>query len=166
MGHQLETLYARLFSFMVHLGHTVAEHLDVIRGLLHWDYVCQHRHRPRKGWEDTPPDASVWKTVMQHVLRHPEHIVALPRRRATSAQTCPSFLALVAQVRDVHKHLFAYMFTFDIGKYATEGTIDRKTPTLLLAYYGAKEGGVLLYAGRMPPSLPRVPLDQGVVDGV
>lgn len=165
MGHQLETLYARLFSFMVHLGHTVKDDLDVIRGLLHWDYVCQHRHRPRKGWEDTPPDAPIWKSVMQHVLRHPEHVVVLPRRRATSAQMCPSFLALVAQIRDVHKQLFVQMIPFDIEKYATEGTIDRKTPTLLLAYYRAKEG-VSLYVGRMPPSLPRVPLDQGVVDGV
>ena len=47
IGHQLEDLFRRLYSF---LESTVVNDLDVIIGLMKYDYLNNHKYKPRKPW--------------------------------------------------------------------------------------------------------------------
>src|SRR5690606_12856639 len=59
IGHQLEDLFARLWSFL-EADRPDGLDTDVAFALLRIDYYMQHKHKPRKTWWDGRLDKQSW----------------------------------------------------------------------------------------------------------
>lgn len=68
IGHQLEDLYARLWSFLQ--VDASAGVLDTAFGLLKVDYYMQHKYKPRKLWWDERLDKREWTDGLKAAALH------------------------------------------------------------------------------------------------
>lgn len=118
IGHQLEDLFVRLLSFLEN-RHT--EELQVILGLMKYDYYLNHRHRPRKVWWDWTLDKKEQSACLRKALQSPEQVSGDFREQAFSE-------------RQLFKHAVIELLPFDLQSYLECGEIIFQDQ-LLLAYY-------------------------------
>lgn len=138
IGHQLEDLFSRLWSFLVSVnsGETagidneVKEKLDldVVLGLMKYDYFLNHNYKPRKIWWDYMLEKSEWSRWMKKLGDSPEVVSA-------------EFVALGLQERELHKHAVLELMPFDMARFLETGELRKDRHTLLIMLYALGQEG-------------------------
>ncbi|QAY66713.1 B12-binding domain-containing radical SAM protein [Paenibacillus protaetiae] len=131
IGHQLEDLYTRLWSFLTEEGARLSEGRldpDIAFGLMKLDYYSGHHYKPRKTWWDAVMDKSDWNSWLKRLAERPEDISA-------------EFAGLGLAERELQKHAVLEKLPFDLKRYLDSGTIDKTNGTLLLTLYALEGAG-------------------------
>ncbi|SMQ69740.1 Radical SAM superfamily enzyme YgiQ, UPF0313 family [Bacillus sp. OV166] len=129
IGHQLEDLFRRLHAF---LGHQKVNDLDVIIGLMKYDYLKNHKYKPRKPWWEASFDKEKRTQIYKQISEHPSMLG-------------PSFIDLGLDEKDLYKHTMLEEISFDIALYQTTGKIN-KQPSSVLAYFDPMKGRTLIFS--------------------
>jgi anaerobic magnesium-protoporphyrin IX monomethyl ester cyclase len=118
IGHQLEDLFRRLFSF---LQEKSVGDMDIIIDLMNYDYLINHKYKPRKPW---------WEQTMEKGRRTDIY------RLITESPMLPGekFSQLKLDEKDLYKHTVLEDLSFDLTRYFNTGEIN-KHPGYLLAYF-------------------------------
>jgi anaerobic magnesium-protoporphyrin IX monomethyl ester cyclase len=123
IGHQLEDLFHRLYSFLE--SQLIKEKdLETIVGLMKYDYLRNHKYKPRKPWWEASFDKEQRNLLYKQISVYPS---ALGQ----------AFVNLGLDEKDLFKHTMLEEISFDLALYLTTGTI-KKQPTCLLAYFDPK----------------------------
>lgn len=118
IGHQLEDLFQRLQQF---LQAKEVDHLDIIVGLMKFDYLRNHKYKPRKPWWETSLDKKTRNELYQQVLAAP-------------AILGEAFVGLGLDEKELYKHTMLEEISFDLNHFLHSGEIQH-TPSFLLAYF-------------------------------
>ncbi|KQN96010.1 B12-binding domain-containing radical SAM protein [Paenibacillus sp. Leaf72] len=133
IGHQLEDLFSRLWSFLNSYQHEqqlageARPDMDVIMGLMKYDYFLNHKYKPRKTWWEFTMDKAVWGSHMRSLVERPEKV-------------SDSFAALGMSEKELHKHAVIERLPFDLEAYFADGSIQKNTHTLLVVLYAMEAG--------------------------
>ncbi|OPA76846.1 B12-binding domain-containing radical SAM protein [Paenibacillus selenitireducens] len=121
IGHQLEDLFTRLYSF---LTSRETQQMDVILGLMKFDYFLNHKYKPRKIWWDFTLEKSEWAAHIKHIAQHPESV-------------SEAFKALGLNEKELQKHAVIEVLPFDLPSLIGEEAPSKKVeqPTLLIVLY-------------------------------
>lgn len=138
IGHQLEDLFSRLWSFLasVNSGETAGIEdevrekldLDVVLGLMKYDYFLNHNYKPRKIWWEYMLEKSEWSRWMKKLGDSPEVVSA-------------EFAALGLQERELHKHAVLELMPFDMACFLETGELRKDRHTLLIMLYALGQEG-------------------------
>ncbi|MFC4798001.1 B12-binding domain-containing radical SAM protein [Neobacillus sp. GCM10023253] len=128
IGHQLEDLFRRLHSFLVKKA---VPNLDVISGLMKYDYLKHHKYKPRKPWWEAGLEKSERSKIYKRISETPQLIG-------------PEFLKLELDEKELYKHTMLELLSFDLTKYFLNGEIDHQASGLL-AYFDATNLETLLF---------------------
>jgi len=138
IGHQLEDLFSRLWSFLasVNSGETAGIEdevrekldLDVVLGLMKYDYFLNHNYKPRKIWWQYMLEKSEWSRWMKKLGDSPEVVSA-------------EFAALGLQERELHKHAVLELMPFDMARFLETGELRKDRHTLLIMLYALGQEG-------------------------
>ncbi|PLS02810.1 B12-binding domain-containing radical SAM protein [Neobacillus cucumis] len=128
IGHQLEDLYRRLYSF---LKERSVENLDVIEGLMKFDYLRNHKYKPRKPWWESSIDKGERSQLYRQILDQEISIG-------------DSFSQLELDEKELFKHTMLEKLTFDLNHYLITGDI-RSKPGHLLAYFAPSNDQTLIF---------------------
>lgn len=118
IGHQLEDLFRRLYSF---LEERSVENLDIIAGLMKYDYLRNHKYKPRKPWWEASYDKGERSQLYKQILDNPTMLG-------------DHFSQLQLDEKDLYKHTLLEELTFDLGEYLTTGHLQKKTGHLLVFF--------------------------------
>ncbi|MBS4212060.1 B12-binding domain-containing radical SAM protein [Neobacillus rhizophilus] len=118
IGHQLEDLFRRLHSFLVKRA---VPNLDVISGLMKYDYLKHHKYKPRKPWWEAGLEKSERSKIYKRISETPQLLG-------------PEFLKLELDEKELYKHTMLELLSFDLTKYFLNGEIDHQSSGLL-AYF-------------------------------
>ncbi|MBA4537359.1 B12-binding domain-containing radical SAM protein [Bacillus aquiflavi] len=118
IGHQLDDLFKRLIAFLTYKG---VKDLDIIEGLMKYDYFINQKYKPRKSWWST----SYLKTKRTHLYK---------QFLKTPTILGKEFANLNLQEKSLLKHSLLEEVAFDIKKYINEGIIER-SPSCIVAYF-------------------------------
>jgi radical SAM superfamily enzyme YgiQ (UPF0313 family) len=129
IGHQLEDLFRRLYSF---LEERSLENIEVIAGLMKYDYLRNHKYKPRKPWWDASLDKVERSQLYKQILNHPTMLGN-------------EFSQLQLDEKDLYKHTMLEKLNFDIGEYLTTGHLKRKTG-YLLAFFDPSKDHTLIFS--------------------
>ena len=129
IGHQLEDLFRRLYSF---LEERSVDNLEVIAGLMKYDYLRNHKYKPRKPWWDASLDKGERSMLYKQILNHPTMLGN-------------EFSQLQLDEKDLYKHTMLERLTFDLGEYLTTGHLKRKTG-YLLAFFDPSKDHTLIFS--------------------
>ncbi|MFP5105253.1 B12-binding domain-containing radical SAM protein [Neobacillus sp. C211] len=129
IGHQLEDLFRRLHAFLVHQK---VNDLDVIIGLMKYDYLKNHKYKPRKPWWEASFDKEKRTQIYKQISEHPSMLG-------------PSFIDLGLDEKDLYKHTMLEEISFDLALYQTTGKIN-KQPSCVLAYFDPIKGRTLIFS--------------------
>ncbi|WP_071459253.1 B12-binding domain-containing radical SAM protein [Bacillus massilinigeriensis] len=114
IGHQLEDLFRRLFKF---LESNKIENLDVIEGLMKYDYLSGKKQRPRKYW---------WETSQDKQTRSALHKSLLSTKKFPSLENLSE--------KEMQKHTVIEEISFDLEEYLISHVVKR-VPSLLLIHF-------------------------------
>jgi radical SAM superfamily enzyme YgiQ (UPF0313 family) len=123
IGHQLEDLFTRLHAF---LRHRNTKRMDIVEGLMKFDYFLNHKYKPRKIWWTFSLDKSALSRLFAWAAAHPEELSG-------------DFARLGVTEKELHKHAAIEVLPFDLAAYLEAGEI-REQPTLLAVYFSPDEG--------------------------
>jgi anaerobic magnesium-protoporphyrin IX monomethyl ester cyclase len=118
IGHQLEDLYTRLYQF---LTAKKIQDLDIIEGLMKYDYLSHQKFNPRKPWWEARLDKGERSTTYKEILANPEQLGA-------------EFVKLNLNEKELYKHTLLENLSFDLKRYLEDGEINR-IETILMAYF-------------------------------
>jgi len=132
IGHQLEDLFLRLWSFLKDDDNPALDR-EATLGLLKIDYFLQHKYKPRKIWWENRLDKEAWSSA----LKKAAELLGMDQRELAK--------------KAVLEHL-----PFDYAVWSEEKRIDRRNGTLLVVLYGGEDGPPQLFAlpERAEKSLP------------
>ncbi|NYE05413.1 radical SAM superfamily enzyme YgiQ (UPF0313 family) [Bacillus niacini] len=128
IGHQLEDLFRRLFSFLE--SRSVSD-LDIISGLMKYDYLINHKYKPRKPWWEQSSNKQTRTEIYKQVVDNPSHLGQ-------------PYLDLALDEKDLYKHTMIEDLSFDLSVYLTSGKIV-KVQTYLLAYFDPANKGTIIF---------------------
>jgi anaerobic magnesium-protoporphyrin IX monomethyl ester cyclase len=123
IGHQLEDLYRRLYSF---LEKRATEQLGIIAGLMKYDYLKEHKYKPRKPWWNASYEKKDRIQVYKLIAEQPQLLGA-------------SYTHLNLDEKDLFKHTMLEEVSFDLDVYLTTGEI-KVQHTHILAYFNPMSG--------------------------
>jgi anaerobic magnesium-protoporphyrin IX monomethyl ester cyclase len=118
IGHQLEDLYTRLYQF---LAAKKIQDLDIVEGLMKYDYLSHQKFNPRKPWWEARLDKGERSTTYKEILANPEQLGA-------------EFVKLNLNEKELYKHTLLENLSFDLKRYLEDGEINR-IETILMAYF-------------------------------
>ncbi len=121
IGHQLEDLYKRLYSFLEEIK---TKDLDIIQGLMKYDYLAGMKYKPRKPWWAPQVEKQQRSILYRGILANPE---ALGSR----------FAGMNIGEKELYKHTLLEVLSFDLGHYFESGEI-MKSPWFMLIYFDPK----------------------------
>lgn len=125
IGHQLEDLYRRLFEFLAFKG--IAE-LDIVEGLMKFDYLSSLKYKPRKPWWQSGLEKAERSSLYQYYLKNPSHLNA-------------EFAQLNLNEKEIYKHTILEKLPFNLSQYLADGTIKKEVSTLLV-YFAREEATI------------------------
>jgi anaerobic magnesium-protoporphyrin IX monomethyl ester cyclase len=118
IGHQLEDLFRRLYEYLkAHKN----EHVPIIEGFMKYDYLRNHKHKPRKPWWSEKLSKKELSHIYEAILQEP-HLLG------------EAFVELQINEKDLYKHTIVEILPFDLQYYQKTGSILHE-PTILLVYY-------------------------------
>lgn len=129
IGHQLEDLFRRLFSF---LEYRSVRDLDIIAGLMKYDYLLNHKYKPRKPWWEQTYNKKTRAEIYKQIGENPSLL----------GQT---FLDLDLDEKELYKHTMIENLSFDLSVYLSSGEIVNR-PSNLLAYFDPSIKGTLIFS--------------------
>ncbi|WP_020617667.1 B12-binding domain-containing radical SAM protein [Paenibacillus daejeonensis] len=126
IGHQLEDLFSRLWSFLeeqakADSGRTALD-LPVILGLMKLDYFLNHKYKPRKVWWGHDMDKAAWQGWMSRLAAQPSAVSS-------------DFESLGMGEKELQKHAVIERIPFDLQSYVEEGVLRKDRETLLIVLY-------------------------------
>jgi anaerobic magnesium-protoporphyrin IX monomethyl ester cyclase len=122
IGHQLEDLFKRLHQFMISIE---VKNLSIIEGFMKYDYLKNHKYKPRKPW---------WTDMMTKEVRSSHYRQILENPGVLGE----AFKELNLSEKDIYKHTVLDALPFDLGEYLQTGTITL-AETLMLVYFDPYE---------------------------
>ncbi|WP_036717329.1 B12-binding domain-containing radical SAM protein [Paenibacillus sp. JCM 10914] len=132
IGHQLEDLFTRLTAF---LEFRQTPRMDVISGLMKFDYFLGHKYKPRKIWWEHTQDKAQWNASVRRIIEEPSVLSG-------------GFAEMGVTERDLQKHAMIESLPFDLddviqgGSGKTNGTEgETPTATTLLVMYQQDDTG-------------------------
>ncbi|MEH7107101.1 B12-binding domain-containing radical SAM protein [Bacillus sp. JJ1764] len=128
IGHQLEDLFRRLYLFLQEIN---AEQLDVIVGLMKYDYFKNHKYKPRKPWWEASYDKGKRTAIYKQILETPELLG-------------PTFFELQLDEKELYKHTMLEELSFDLSKYMLTGEVVNQA-SCLLAFFDPSNNQTLLF---------------------
>jgi anaerobic magnesium-protoporphyrin IX monomethyl ester cyclase len=137
IGHQLEDLFIRLRDFLEHRG---TKRMDIILGLMKYDYFLNHKYRPRKGWWDFTLGKERLSALIRRAAEQPE-------------QVSGNFAELGLSERDLHKHAVVEVLPFDLDAYLKNGEMIERETALFAVYRPGEDRPVRCYTMRLEPHL-------------
>lgn len=123
IGHQLEDLFTRLYSF---LQSRDTKQMEIILGLMKFDYFLNHKYKPRKIWWDFTLEKDVWAGYIKEIAEHPERVNG-------------DFAALNLSEKELHKHAVIEVLPFDLHALIGEQSKVEAQSTLLIVLYQQNE---------------------------
>jgi len=123
IGHQLEDLFTRLYSF---LQSRDTKQMDIILGLMKFDYFLNHKYKPRKIWWDFTMEKNAWASYIKEMAEHPDRISA-------------DFAALGLSEKELHKHAVIEVLPFDLHALIGDEAKVQEQSTLLIVLYQQNE---------------------------
>ncbi|MBS4172298.1 B12-binding domain-containing radical SAM protein [Bacillus sp. FJAT-49736] len=123
IGHQLEDLFKRLSQF---LRSKHSKHIKMVEGLMKYDYLKQHRYKPRKSWWEKNISKEENTAVFEFIKENPEHLGL-------------TFLKLSLSEKDLIKHTILEEVPFESTDYLQSKQIKEKS-SYLLAYFDPNTG--------------------------
>ncbi|WP_216828368.1 B12-binding domain-containing radical SAM protein [Alkalihalobacterium elongatum] len=122
IGHQLEDLFRRLYEF---LQARKTENLEIIHGLMVYDYFIRHKHKPRTTWWNFSLTKDQQSHYLKSIATYPEYV-------------SEEFTQLSLSEKDLHKHTMIEVIAFDLDHYIkTKEVINNQQ--LIIAYFNPKE---------------------------
>ena len=128
IGHQLEDLFRRLYSF---LEERSVNNLEIIVGLMKYDYLRNHKYKPRKPWWETSLDKTERSQLYKQILGHPTMLGNV-------------FGQLQLDEKDLYKHTMLEELPFDLEEYLTTGYLKRNRG-YLLAFFDPNNDQTLIF---------------------
>lgn len=122
IGHQLEDLFKRLKAF---LEFSNVKQLDIIEGLMKYDYFMHQKYKPRTTWWNFSLDKSEQTGYIKKVATNPDIISS-------------NFAELKLTEKELHKHTMIEILPFDLDHYLATGEVNKES-TLLIMYYNPKD---------------------------
>ncbi|MEK3800052.1 B12-binding domain-containing radical SAM protein [Peribacillus sp. FSL H8-0477] len=129
IGHQLEDLFKRLYQF---LEDKEIEDLDVVLGLMKYDYFKTHKYKPRKPWWEQSYNKLERSAVYSTVLEHPNRLGT-------------DFLNLGLTEKEMYKHTMLEEVPFNLSQYLNTGELNRSQCTML-AYFDPSGIGTAVFS--------------------
>ncbi|MGV3464537.1 MAG: B12-binding domain-containing radical SAM protein [Heyndrickxia sp.] len=123
IGHQLEDLFRRLSQFLCSIH---SPKIELVEGLMKYDYLKQHRYKPRKAWWKQNIDKEENKLVYEYVKNHPRKLGK-------------SFQELSLSDKDLMKHTILEKVPFDSTAFIKSKLIVEQ-PSYMLIYFDPKTG--------------------------
>ncbi|GHH98410.1 hypothetical protein AM1BK_19530 [Neobacillus kokaensis] len=123
IGHQLEDLYRRLYSF---LEKKAVKELEVISGLMKYDYLRNHKYKPRKPWWQPSFNKSERSAIYKQVIDNPGRLGQ-------------DFIDLKLDEKELYKHTMVEELSFDLAKYLSTGLVEKHSSRLLAYFAPANE---------------------------
>lgn len=123
IGHQLEDLFKRLSQFLSSIH---SSQLEIVEGLMKYDYLKQHRYKPRKSWWNQNISKEESKQVYEYVKNHPE-------------QLGKSFQELSLSEKDLIKHTIVEKVPFDSAEFL-QTKVLKEHPSYMLIYFDPISG--------------------------
>ncbi|OIJ10216.1 B12-binding domain-containing radical SAM protein [Anaerobacillus arseniciselenatis] len=122
IGHQLEDLFLRLEQF---LQSRSTKDMEIIKGLMIYDFFLNHKHKPRKTWWEFTLTKQSQSKFLEFVSENSELVST-------------AFAEMQLSVKDLHKHTMIEVIPFNLDHYLrTEEVILE--PSLLIAYFNTKQ---------------------------
>jgi anaerobic magnesium-protoporphyrin IX monomethyl ester cyclase len=128
IGHQLEDLFRRLYSFLK--SQSIGD-LETIEGLMKYDYLKNHKYKPRKPWWDNSIDKNQRVQVYKQIMEKPMLLGE-------------SYLEIQLDERELNKHTMLEQVSFDLNYYLMTGEVINKQ-TYLLVYFDPSTGQTNIY---------------------
>ncbi|MDP4087294.1 MAG: B12-binding domain-containing radical SAM protein [Bacillota bacterium] len=128
IGHQLEDLFRRLDTF---LKANSVKNLDIITGLMKYDYLKNHKYKPRKPWWEASLEKKERGLLYKRILEQP-------------AILGQSFMNLQLDEKDLFKYTMIEVLSFDLLLFLETGKIE-KLPSYLLAYFDAANEKTVIF---------------------
>jgi anaerobic magnesium-protoporphyrin IX monomethyl ester cyclase len=122
IGHQLEDLFTRLYHF---LAAKQIEDLDIVEGLMKYDYLRNQKFNPRKPWWESRLDKSGRSAIYRRLLEEPKILG-------------DDFYSLQLNEKELYKHTLLENLQFDLKEYMDNRVIHR-TQSILLAYFSPND---------------------------
>lgn len=129
IGHQLEDLFRRLYTFLE--SKSVSD-IDIIAGLMKYDYLINHKYKPRKPWWEQSSNKQARTEIYKQIIESPSLL----------GQT---YLELALDEKELYKHTMIEDLSFDLSAYLTSGSIV-KIPSNLLAYFDPSNKGTIVFS--------------------
>jgi anaerobic magnesium-protoporphyrin IX monomethyl ester cyclase len=129
IGHQLEDLFRRLGVF---LQANKIKDMDIITGLMKYDYLKSYKYKPRKPWWEVSIEKKERSLLYKQVLEQP---TLLGR----------AFLNLQLDEKDLFKYTMIEELSFDLELFLKTSKIE-KNPSYLLAYFDATNEKTLIFS--------------------
>jgi len=129
IGHQLEDLFARLWSYLnvVEEREDIKLDLPVIVGLMKLDYFLNHRYKPRKVWWEHELSKSDWSKWMKSLAEQPD-------------QVDERFASYDFNERELQKHISLEKVPFNMPHYLATGELVAEGESLLIIMYVQEQG--------------------------
>ncbi|MBM7586600.1 radical SAM superfamily enzyme YgiQ (UPF0313 family) [Bacillus pakistanensis] len=124
IGHQLEHLFKRLHQFLSSIN---LKDLEIVDGLMKYDYLFNQRYKPRKPWWQHEMSKSERSDIYQNILSHPEI-------------AGPSFAKLGLSEKEIYKHTLIEKIKWD-----PEREVQNEEGYYLLAYFEPSNGQSQLF---------------------
>lgn len=132
IGHQLEDLFRRLFSF---LENRSVSDIEIIAGLMKYDYLINHKYKPRKPWWEQSFSKQNRTEIYKQIVENPSLLGQ-------------NYLELDLDEKDLYKHTMIEELSFNLSEYLSTGTII-KHPSTLIAYFDPSNKGTLMFSYKL-----------------
>lgn len=137
IGHQLEDLYHRLFSFLK--AYSIKD-FDIIVGFMKYDYLISHKFKPRKPWWEEGLDKKKRNLLYTMILRQPDLLGQ-------------QFLNLNLDEKKLYKHTMLDELSFDLELFLKTGSITQ-THSYLLAYFDPAKEQTIIFPFKIDTEKP------------
>ncbi|MCA1029405.1 B12-binding domain-containing radical SAM protein [Bacillus timonensis] len=118
IGHQLEDLFRRLYDF---LSHKQVNNLEIIEGLMKYDYLSNQKYKPRKPWWSDLTTKQERSAYYQEILENPSILGA-------------KYTNLNMNEKDLYKHTVLEILPFNINHYLVNKEVQ-KQQAIMLVYF-------------------------------
>lgn len=118
IGHQLEDLYKHLHDF---LEKTKRDDLDIVSGLMRYDYLRNQKHKPRKPWWNDALSKQERSKIYRSILDNPLILGE-------------EFASKQLSEKDLFKHTVLEEMPFNLNHYLETGKIIEENSIVLVHY--------------------------------
>jgi anaerobic magnesium-protoporphyrin IX monomethyl ester cyclase len=129
IGHQLEDLFRRLYSF---LSNRSVSDLEIISGLMKYDYLINHKYKPRKPWWEQSFTKQTRTEIYKQLVDNPSLL----------GQT---YMELALDEKDLYKHTMIEELSFDLSEYLSSKKIVKRSSNLI-AYFDPANKGTQIFS--------------------